>query len=57
MCGLIWRQTYGTTMTKVCYLCGKGISVEDVVSDDHVVPKQFIKRSQPKTKGFDYAGK
>lgn len=44
-------------MTKVCYLCGKGISVEDVVSDDHVVPKQFIKRSQPKTKGFDYAGK
>lgn len=27
-----------------------------MASNDHVVPKQFIKRKQPKVKGFDYAG-
>lgn len=25
-------------------------------NEDHVVPKQFIKRSQPKAKGFEYGG-
>jgi hypothetical protein len=37
----------------ICYLCGRSIQPEDK-SDDHVVPHQFIKRSQPKAKGFDY---
>ncbi len=39
----------------ICYLCGLPVSGQK--SDDHVVPKQLIKRSQPKVKGFDYAGK
>lgn len=39
---------------RLCYLCGKPI--EDTTSDDHVVPKQFIKRKQPKVKGYEYAG-
>ena len=38
----------------ICYLCGKKIT--EKTSQDHVVPKQFIKRQHPKTKGFDYAG-
>lgn len=38
----------------ICYLCGKEITEE--ISKDHVFPKQFIKRTQPKAKGFDYAG-
>lgn len=38
-----------------CYLCGDQIQTGEV-SDDHAVPKQFIKRPQPKMKGFDYAG-
>ena len=38
-----------------CYLCGKPIA-SDTESDDHVVPKQLLKRTQPKVKGFDYAG-
>lgn len=42
-------------MKTICYLCGKEISDQDH-SDDHIVPKQFIKRSQPKVKGYDYAG-
>lgn len=42
-------------MNPICYLCGEEISGEKP-SDDHVVPKQFIKRDQPKVKGFDYAG-
>ncbi|MBN2019027.1 MAG: hypothetical protein JW749_02245 [Sedimentisphaerales bacterium] len=42
-------------MKDICYLCGKLIQHEEL-SDDHVVPKQIIKRKQPKTKGFDYAG-
>ena len=44
-------------MTKLCYLCRKSIEEDNVESGDHIVPKQFIKRSQPKAKGFDYAGK
>lgn len=42
-------------MNDSCYLCGEEILVSEA-TDDHVVPKQFIKRSQPKAKGFDYAG-
>ena len=42
-------------MSIICYLCGKKIG-EDVVSEDHAVPRQFIKRKQPTVKGFDYAG-
>jgi len=42
-------------MNLCCYLCGDPIQAGEV-SDDHAVPKQFIKRSQPKVKGFDYAG-
>ena len=42
-------------MSRICYLCGKPIPAGEN-SDDHAVPKQFIKRAQPKVKGFDYAG-
>lgn len=42
-------------MADNCYLCGKQILGENC-SADHVVPKQFIRRPQPKVKGFDYAG-
>lgn len=42
-------------MCQVCYLCGMTI-VEGSSSADHVVPRQFIKRPQPKAKGFDYGG-
>lgn len=42
-------------MTDICYLCGSEILTSEVTGD-HVVPKQFIKRSQPKVKGYDYAG-
>jgi hypothetical protein len=42
-------------MDKICYLCGELIPKEEE-SEDHVVQHQFIKRSQPKAKGFDYAG-
>lgn len=42
-------------MNDICYLCGTQVLVSEI-TDDHVVPKQFIKRSQPKVKGFDYAG-
>ena len=41
-------------MKNICYLCGLSISGQQ--SNDHVVPKQLIKRKQPKVKGFDYAG-
>jgi len=41
--------------TKICYLCGELLGNEGV-NDDHVFQKQFIKRKQPKTKGFFYAG-
>ena len=41
-------------MNEACYLCGKQIAAD--ASDDHVVPKQFVKRAQPKVKGFDYGG-
>lgn len=43
-------------MNPICYLCGQEI-VNEIPSGDHVVPKQFIKRNQPKVKGFDYGGK
>lgn len=42
-------------MSIICYLCGEEI-IEGEASKDHVVQKQFIKRTQPKLKGFDYAG-
>lgn len=41
--------------TNICYLCGTPIAVDDT-SKDHVIPKQFTKRKQPKAKGYDYAG-
>lgn len=41
-------------MKDICYLCGLPISGRK--SNDHVVPKQLLKRKQPKVKGFDYAG-
>lgn len=39
----------------LCYLCGKPLGNQKV-NEDHVVQKLFMKRSQPKAKGFDYAG-
>jgi hypothetical protein len=39
-----------------CYLCGKMVEAHES-SGDHVVPKTFIEREQPRVKGFDYAGK
>ncbi len=42
-------------MNPICYLCGQ--EIVNKTSGDHVVPKQFIKRNQPKVKGFDYGGK
>lgn len=41
----------------ICYLCSSQIDDHDKVSGDHVVPRQFIKRKQPKVRGFDFAGK
>lgn len=43
-------------MDTICYLCGKEITVDQKISGDHVVPRLFIDREQPKAKGFDYAG-
>lgn len=44
-------------MTNVrCYLCGEEIPPDEVISKDHVVPKQLLDGQQPKRKGFDYAG-
>jgi hypothetical protein len=39
-----------------CYLCGKPVEAHED-SGDHVVPKTLIERTQPRVKGFDYAGK
>ena len=39
---------------QVCYLCSELIAENP--SKDHVVPKQAIKRAQPRAKGYDYAG-
>jgi hypothetical protein len=39
-----------------CYLCGKSIVSSDRRSRDHVIPKQFIERDQPKATGYDYGG-
>lgn len=43
-------------MNPICYLCGKEI-IGETPSGDHSVPQQFIKRNQPRVKGFDYGGK
>lgn len=42
-------------MRATCYLCGEALGA-DIKSADHVVPKGLLTRSQPKVKGFDYAG-
>lgn len=42
-------------MIDTCYLCGRSLS-DAGCSADHVVPKTLIARTQPKVKGFDYAG-
>ncbi len=42
-------------MAITCYLCGELVQ-EHGRSADHVVPKGLLERSQPKVKGFDYAG-
>lgn len=42
-------------MVSTCYLCGEMIHEKDR-SADHIVPKGLLERSQPKVKGFDYAG-
>lgn len=39
----------------LCYLCGESLGNQKV-NEDHVVQKQFIRRNQPKVKGFHYAG-
>lgn len=39
----------------ICYLCGEPLAKSDV-NKDHIFQKQFIKRKQPKTNGFFYAG-
>jgi hypothetical protein len=39
----------------ICYLCGAEIKSGEKQNNDHVFQKQFLKRSQPKTKGFKYA--
>ena len=41
--------------TDICYLCGKMLGEEEV-NGDHIFQQQFIKRQQPKSVGFDYAG-
>ena len=41
----------------ICYLCGSEIKADEEQSKDHVFQQQFLKRSQPKTKGYRYAGK
>lgn len=43
-------------MDKICYLCSKNIEENQKESSDHVVPRLFIDREQPKEKGFDYGG-
>lgn len=42
-------------MNQICYLCRNKI-VNESPSKDHTIPSLFIKRSQPKVKGFDYGG-
>jgi hypothetical protein len=41
----------------ICYLCSGPIDNSEDISEDHVIPHQFIKRNQPKAKGFEYGGK
>lgn len=43
-------------MKKICYLCAKKIESNQKESSDHVIPRLFIDREQPKAKGFDYGG-
>lgn len=40
-----------------CYLCGLPITAGQAQTADHVVPTLLLNRKQPKTKGFEYAGK
>lgn len=44
-------------MEHSCYLCNKIIKPGEKLSGDHVVPRLLIDRTEPKVKGFDYAGK
>ena len=41
-------------MSQICYLCSTPILNKP--SGDHAVPLSLIERSQPKMKGYDYAG-
>ncbi|WP_226469890.1 hypothetical protein [Luteimonas panaciterrae] len=41
--------------TMICYLCGKQINGLRS-SGDHIIPSTLIGRTQPKVRGFDYAG-
>jgi len=43
-------------MTTTCYLCGLPL-LGGRTSADHAVPSVLISRTQPKAKGYDYAGK
>jgi hypothetical protein len=40
-----------------CYLCGQPILPHQLKTGDHVVPVVFLGKKQPKTPGFDYAGR
>lgn len=40
-----------------CYLCGQPIGPGQLATGDHVVPVVFLGKKQPKTPGFDYAGR
>lgn len=43
-------------MSRTCYLCNKPLSENETKSLDHVLPKHLKSLTQPKTKGYDYAG-
>lgn len=43
-------------MNPICYLCGEEI-INETLTGDHVISRQFITRDQPKVKSFDYGGK
>lgn len=45
----------GQGLDPPCYLCGAPID-EGQKSADHVLPKQFLKRSQPKVRGYAWSG-
>jgi hypothetical protein len=54
--GMAVKRKKDVASGRICYLCGRRMWCWQKVDRDHVVPKQFIKRKQPRTKGFDYAG-